>query len=677
MELSLNWVRLEPLNNSFTIYRKATGKGRAYRAPRQDFTDVSGLELGAENSLYWDFTGSRHEAINLGYSNNPEITKHHIARLLERHLSKLKSILCGRGFIGEVVAYVPDDERNTDTYSVYDEYRLRAVQDVEESIYYLVVSYTGKMIVVSTSLAQLTGVPRDAIKRVRYKNRVLSYRHLSSEEKADESNLFVVAGRPLAQYTEIDPHLILFRKDRNPYQAYYLTVLEFYKRYLSGKVLDDSLRICDTGFKRVPPARIMETSKWSNLLVFGDEQTSFNVYTGIKQYGPLSVPDVNRLRYLFVFHRDDRQLANTLYTYLNAGLKGFPGLEAFVGLPFNMNVVDHANTIRYESDAPSVEIRRDLQTRNLSRDYRYFAIYISRIGRDERDGKRHSEYFKIKEILLERDMGSQVIHAKSIESPAFNFYLPNIAIAMLAKLGGKPWKLARPTQEDLIVGIGAHKHLGQSYIGNAICFANDGSFEEFDAFHRTGAEAMGAAFHEAISRFVKSSRKAKRLIIHFFKPMSEREERYLLKVLDALNLSLPYVVLTIHSAASNEIVIFDEHFEGRMPVTGTVVGIRPGDYLLCNNSRYEHNTVTRIDRYPLPLRVVFSKGRGVDIARPDVIRGLLDQVYQFSRMYWRTIRQKADPVTVEYSRLIAKSIAHFENKELPATFAARKSLWFL
>jgi len=677
MNLTLNWVEMELVGDSFKIYPSPPGQRDTYRADKRDFVDPSKLAFSRDDKFYWNFTGRPQEAVAIDYFNSSNITKHYMSHVLKRYLSKCKSLLWGFGFIGDTIAYMQDSTIPMEYCSVYDEYPLRFLYDADRRAYYMVISYAGKIIVLKKDLAALPEVPRDLIKRVRYKNRLVRYGDLLPDEQKDEQSIYLVPNRTLATYTGVDPHQVLFRKDPNRYKSYYSTISEFYRKYLSGKLLDNSIRIADTGFKHVPPEKVMEASTRSNLLAFGHEQTSFNVYTGIKQHGPLFIPDVGRLRYIFIFHKDDRDLANQLYSYLNGGLKGFPGLEAFVGLPFNVDLVDSDKTIRYESEEPAEEIKGALQLMAFNPHHRYLAIYISRIHRDDPEHKKRQEYYKIKEALLKKNIVSQAIWTKSIESPNFNYYLPNIAIAMLAKIGGKAWKLARPVQRDLIVGIGAYKHSSESYIGNAICFANDGSFEEFDAFHRRDVEALGRAFRDALLRFVKTNRKANRLIIHFFKEMSTREERGLLGVLGSLSLSLPYVVLTLRGDLSGGIVVFDEEFPGKMPVSGTIIQIRQGDYLLCNNSRYERKTPTRIDDYPLPVRVTLSKSRGVDTDSPESIRDLLDQVYQFSRMYWRTIKQKGKPVTIGYSRIIAKMVAHFENKTLPDTQAARKSLWFL
>ena len=198
--------------------------------------------------------------------------------------------------------------------------------------------------------------------------------------------------------------------------------------------------------------------------------------------------------------------------------------------------------------------------------------------------------------------------------------------------------MAGPVHQDLIVGIGARKSKRGTYIGNAICFANDGSFEEFDAFSSSGISSLGDAFKRSIKKFVASQKDVKRLVIHFYKEMSSKEVKSLERVLSSLEINIPYVVLSITESASNEFVVFDDSFEGKMPVSGHFIKIADRDYLLCNNTRYEERTATKIDEYPLPIRIKISQSRGLDSNHPKLIMDLIDQVYQFSRMYWRVYK---------------------------------------
>jgi hypothetical protein len=57
------------------------------------------------------------------------------------------------------------------------------------------------------------------------------------------------------------------------------------------------------------------------------------------------------------------------------------------------------------------------------------------------------------------------------------------------------------------------------------------------------------------------------------------------------------------------------------------------------------------------------------------IEFLIDQVYQFSRMYWKSVRQQNLPVTIKYPEMVAKMVPHFDGVEIPDF--GKDNLWFL
>jgi hypothetical protein len=308
---------------------------------------------------------------------------------------------------------------------------------------------------------------------------------------------------------------------------------------------------------------------------------------------------------------------------------------------------------------------------------KYLAFYLSRIEKDDDNEERSNVYYRLKEILLRKNISSQVVVKSKINNPNFNYYLPNICIAVLSKLGGIPWRLYRPIKGDLVIGIGAYR-TGDSnkFLGNAFSFKNDGSFQEFDAFQETSIESLGQSFYRVISQYTKEQ-KAERLIIHFYKEMNKAEERALLNTLTKLNIDTPYIIISVNETESKDYVIFDLDFDGCMPKSGTILKISKNEYLLCNNTRYSRMTGAKIESYPFPIKVKFTKTNYSNIRDEGVILELIDQVYQFSRMYWKSVRQRNKPVTIEYSELVAEMVSHFSSGSLPDTQASRTSLWFL
>jgi hypothetical protein len=465
------------------------------------------------------------------------------------------------------------------------------------------------------------------------------------------------------------------RREANKYRTFHSEIVDFYSSQLKGRQIGPAMVILESGLAVVRESQVWRTSVESNVLQFANGQTHFNAYMGLKEYGPLAGPRIGNYRFFFIFHAHDRDHANQLYQYLNRGLKGYPGLKEFVNVAL---ALDRDKTITFQdANKPSIEIAASLEQMTFDTNVTYFAFYLSPIDRDDPDEDRHSQYYRVKRALLDRNIGSQVVYRENIEKPNFNFFLPNISIAILAKLGGVPWRLSRDVKDELVIGIGAYRQGEARFLGTTFTFRNDGTFIGFDAQSCPDTEQLGRFFETAVRAFVEEAQSVKRVVIHFFKEMSGEEEEQLVRSLARLDIQVPYVVLTIvDNDHSPEYVVLDEGFSGLMPRSGVCVKLKHGEFLLCNNTRYQMRTAARIDDFPYPLKVSISR---TNLAALDgqAIRELVDQVYQFSRVYWRSVKQRAMPVTILYSEKIARMIAEFPDQTIPNTEVSRKTLWFL
>jgi argonaute-like protein implicated in RNA metabolism and viral defense len=130
-------------------------------------------------------------------------------------------------------------------------------------------------------------------------------------------------------------------------------------------------------------------------------------------------------------------------------------------------------------------------------------------------------------LLLKRDITSQVIDpAKIIEQGKdYTYSLTNIAVAMLAKLGGTPWRLDTPIKNELIVGIGAFRHPKDKvqYLGSTFSFDNTGGFNNFDYFMKHQTDELAGCIEEKVKEFASINHAPDRLIIHFYKELSRKE----------------------------------------------------------------------------------------------------------------------------------------------------------
>ena len=74
-----------------------------------------------------------------------------------------------------------------------------------------------------------------------------------------------------------------------------------------------------------------------------------------------------------------------------------------------MNVdIDESKTIKFKKENPIEEIGKQLNSLNFDPNIKYLGIYISRIKKDEPDSEKIKIYHKLKKMLLEKDVTSQV-----------------------------------------------------------------------------------------------------------------------------------------------------------------------------------------------------------------------------------------------------------------------------
>jgi hypothetical protein len=104
-------------------------------------------------------------------------------------------------------------------------------------------------------------------------------------------------------------------------------------------------------------------------------------------------------------------------------------------------------------------------------------------------------------------------------------------------------------------------------------------------------------------------------------------------------------------------------------------GIVTYEYLLYNNIRYTDKSVINGKEYHFPIKISFSSSQPLLLKNPLLIQELTDQVYQFSRMYWKSVSQQNLPVTICYPEMVAEIFPHFTTDTMPPY--GRTNLWFL
>jgi len=625
-----------------------------------------------ENFAWWSTAPQAGDTtVSVNLFENKRFAKHYFNKILFDHFRN-QNILTNRNFIKDTEVWIEETESHNNDFKKYNKFTLRIDNNDLIEGTSLLVSYDGDSFILTKNLAA-TPLEHAHLGTVNYQGRITKFKFLTDEEKADRNNIYPILNRDIKRILKLDTGR---NYSENKYKKYYTLIHQFYEAHLKDALIGECIKIFGSGFYKPYDEKVKQTSEDSNLLLFGNNQKHFTPYIGLKEYGPIQSPPIDKpVKFIFVFHEEDKELANKVYSYLKKGYKSFPGLESFVKIQFE---IDTAKTLRFTDNNPISEITTALANLQLdTANNAYAALYISRIKKDTEDEEDDAVYFRLKELLLNHGITSQVIFRDNINNPSFNYFLPNIAIALLAKLGGIPWRLYRPIKNDLVVGIGADRSIvaKNKFIGSAFCFKNDGSFKGFNVFESGDTTSVANSIKEKIGQYIAENKQCDRLVVHYYKNISWKEEKPIRDVLDHLNFSLPYVIVTINETESKDYVLFDSSFDGKMPQSGTFIKTKWNEFILCNNTRYSNKTGTRIDGFPLPVKIKFKSSNYEKIDDDNVVKELIDQVYQFSRMYWKSVRQRNMPVTIEYSQIVAKMISHFNNKELEQF--ARNTLWFL
>ena len=199
--------------------------------------------------------------------------------------------------------------------------------------------------------------------------------------------------------------------------------------------------------------------------------------------------------------------------------------------------------------------------------------------------------------------------------------------------------------------------------------------ENFDRFLSNDTDTLAGSIRKAVLKFLVDHERANRLVIHFYKDISKKEMEPIVNTLQKLGLQIPVIIVTINKTESKELIAFDTANDNLMPYSGTIINVSKNEYLLFNNTRYTESSRVSNKEYHFPLKISFASSKPEILDDSNLIRELTDQVYQFSRMYWKSIGQQSLPVTICYPEMVAEIFPNFESDTLPPF--GQKNLWFL
>ena len=637
------------------------------------------LQTDEYDVLYTDF--SEREGANITVSidlnSSPNFSKHYLNSKLFRWFEG-KAYIRRRNFINNPELYfITGDVDSPKDFAAFDRFVLRATtQRITEGAE-LTVMYRGTMKVWKKPVLEYPG-PAEEFSKVVYKKTLYRYSELMEHESgADQSEIYPVLNRRISRTLELP-----FKKWKkvNKLKRHTNKIQEFYDTWLCDPDFRNEFSPDPGGFLFLDKEQLQRIPVAAADLRFGKGVTERNPMEGMKRGGSYHSPACpNTVLFIIVPNEHADQEGKAIFENLNNGYGHFPGLRKFTGIP--IYVSNHLLTFS-GLENPVAEIEEKIRNTTMREDVQYGAVYISPIHKSDPDPAKNRIYYRLKEMLLKYDITSQVIYVDSVNNESFSYFLPNIATAIVAKLGGTPWTLNKHGTNDLVIGIGAYrpKDFRKTYLGSAFCFTGNGEFKGFESFTADDMVKLAGSFQRAIRDFRNKYSQVDRVVLHFYKEISREEVNVLKKALDEIQLDIPLVVLTIYKSGSKDLVIADLSRDDRLPLSGTWYRSDYNQFLVCNNTRFDKADDT-IRSHPFPVKVQMNIA-GLDLEDEEKFLDdsnwageLLKQVYQFSRLNWRSVSTKAMPVTIAYPEMVAEKFPYFDGNVIPAF--GRRNFWFL
>lgn len=673
----------QPVKN-FTFY--TTDRADRFRIHKHKLEGLlDGLvkeeDLHEGKYLYTDFQQHK-DGITLVIDLREHIhfAAHYYRFLVQEHFKSIADVI-RPNFTKETEVWFRSETQTNPSFTIYNRFTLKVQHGRIADGAELVLSYDGTTKVMNKSLSQLGSIDTTMLNWVKSGSELFKYEDLPIDHKQHLDQIHIVLSIPLKKHFSIPFDSPDFS---NRYPKYWQALNTFCSKYINTPAFLKLFNV--KGFLQVPDHQIQMTLPGSKDLLFGLNQVGTEPKTDMKKKGPYKPTTATNVRFLFIYQEKDKLgTVRTLFNYFEKGLyakdpqgneyQAFPPISNFIKQPM---LFDGNKGISFQNINTAVaEVQKQIKNLDKKPGVQYIAIYVTPVDRFVEDDEQKEVYFRIKEILLQEGITSQAIYRENIHKDAFRYYLPNIEIAILAKLGGIPWRLNRMKTDELIVGIGAFKSVSRKtrFVGSAFCFNNEGIFEGFDCFPADDTAMLAGSIRVAVIKFIAEHLKVKRLIIHFYKDISNSEIGPIIDTLHDLNINIPVIVVTINKTESKELLAFDTSNPNLMPYSGTILKVGRTEYLLFNNTRYDAASKVTAKEYHFPIKISFFATQKDMLQDTNTVTELIDQVYQFSRMYWKSVSQQNLPVTIKYPEMVAQIYPHFQNPDLSPF--AKKNLWFL
>jgi hypothetical protein len=599
--------------------------------------------------------------LEIALNHHPAIACAYFTHALNRVMRGFAGVVIPN-FLHDTVCWFEDRDYSNHKYSAYKRFSLRVQFHPAKGTPELLISYDGHSYTTVQPLKWLQSKPgfrNNMVQRVVYKNGLYPYDRLPDAARYHPEEVYPLLTGPLKKLLSIqmprksnmEKHLI-FKDEIKWFFSTYARTSEF------------KMVIPHQGqFRKVDAGDIFHITTNDDLLEFGEQQTGHDIYAGFKLNGPAQLPPCIEVSYFYIYPMHKEQHKQAFNDSLCNNTSQEQAISRFTRIP--MKYEEQLDIVFDVNNNPLETVMNKIQMMETETGRCYYAFLINPWTKFENDRQKHGFYYRVKEALLLRNIMMQNMDADKLATGSLHYFMPNLAAAMTGKLGGIPWRLKRPHSNELIVGFGVFRSqkYNLTYTGSSVCFANDGTFEAFDCFRAGDTYAIAATVRKAIIKYVEKRRNPERLVIHFYRKLSHKALKPVEKMLRELKLDIPVIILSINKSYSNNLTAFMHSDQIGMPERGTVINYRPGRYLLYLNDRRPEQQRFN-GPMPLPLKISLWSNKAEVADDREIVAALMQQVYDFCFLYYRSVRHARLPVTIVYPEMLAGIVPYFRDEVL-------------
>lgn len=684
--LSFDW----PLNNPIFYFTVKETQGshpiHKYKWSSNILNAFPELNSSNIDTIYTTFSKKTDNGVPIEismYKKELSIYKQFLKHQIRSYF-KEKGFVVTKNFIRDTQVWLPAKKATNALYQQYYKFSLK-IQFAQVSKHpELMISFDGIAKVMNIPISEIEDTT--LVKRTVYKNSVFNYQKLNDPNKQDFYNslefnkAFPLLRRELAKIYNIPDS----KPERsNRYRKYLENITSFAKAYILTDQFKEIIPIYGNDFLKVPTKLLNGINAQKGALEYANKNKGLIPKNELGKFKPYRRPEKPNIKFFFIHHKRHQEKIKILYNYLTKGTGNktyYQGLEKYINIKVKLS---NEHFIEYQNSSnPIPEIIEQLEQMEFDHDnVQYAAFYISPFDKFTPNKEDRMVYIKVKELLLNESIVTQAIDynkmQKEVNKPnSYQYTLHNISLAMHAKLGGVPWKLAVTEKKELVIGVGAFMFQDENrrYIASAFSFQNNGLFRGFDYFSENNNLDLAGSICRKIREF-SAQIEPHKVVIHFYKDMSDKEIKPIKEGMQKLGLNIPLYILNINKTEAQDIIAYDKDWQELMPKSGSYIRIGYNKFLLFNNARYSnHNKYSASEGYPFPIKIGISSPDKDAFEEANITLELLTQVYQFSRLYWKSLRQQNVPITIKYPEMLAQIAPRFQNG-IPEH--AKDKLWFL